>query len=45
MLHAMFLLLKNVAAAVGNLGKALVQQCSLQYSTNGLVQQIKYAND
>ncbi len=44
MLHAMFLL-KNVAAAVGNLGKALVRQCSLQYSTNGLVQQVKYAND
>ncbi len=31
-----------VAAAVVNLGKALVQQCSLQYGTNGTaVQQVQ----
>ena len=42
-----------VLAAIGPLlllwlmyiGKALVWQCSLQYSTTGTVQQAKHAND
>ncbi len=30
---------------MADIDKALVRQCSLQYSTNGTVQQAKYADD